>query len=63
MDNKNGVLELNVFNDVRKNLICVFYTVTRNILTVTDENCKRRIFLILPVNVSQSDCCISQNNS
>ena len=44
----------NVFEDVRNKLISAHCTVTSNVLTVTDENHKRCIFPILPVNVLQS---------
>ena len=44
----------NVFDDVRNKLISAHCTVTSNVLIETDENNKRCIFPILPVNVTQS---------
>ena len=42
------------FDDVRNKLVSAHCTVTSNVLTVTDENHKRCIFPILPVNVPGS---------
>ena len=41
----------NVFYDVRNKLVSTHFTVTSNVLTVTDQNRKWCIFPILPVNV------------
>ena len=43
-----------VFDDLRNKLVSAHCTVTSNVLNVTDENHKRCIFPILPVNVQQS---------
>ena len=43
-----------VFDNVHKKLVPAHYTVTSNVLTVTDENHRRCIFPILPANFSQS---------
>ena len=44
----------NVFDDVRNKLVSAHCPVTVNVLTMTDENHKRCIFRILPVNVPRS---------
>ena len=44
----------NVFDDVRNKLVSAHCPVTSNVLTVTDENHKRCVFPILPVNVPWS---------
>ena len=45
----------NVFDDVRNKVVSVHFTVTSNVMTVTDENHKRCIFPFLPVNVPRSN--------
>ena len=47
-------LQSNVFDDVRNKFVYAHWIVTSNVLTVTDENHKRCLFPILPVNVPQS---------
>ena len=55
---KNRLRNLNfqsyVFDDVRNKLVSIHCNVRSNVLTVTDENRKRCIFTILPVNVLRS---------